>query len=129
MINKVVLIGRLTKDPETRVLESGSTVSTFTLAVDRTFKSRDGERGVDFIPVVSWGKTAEICEKYLSKGRQAAAVGRIQTRTYQANDGATRYVTEVVAEEVYFLGNKEDRKQHDDMSEQNDFIEDTDMPF
>ena len=137
MLNKVVLIGRLTRDPETRVLTSGSSVSTFTLAVDRTFKSRDGERGTDFIPIVAWGKTAELCGQYLSKGRQTAVAGRIQTRNYDANDGTKRYVTEVVAEEVTFLGNKDDNKKPKSSSD-NEFgvpmdgfseMDDDDMPF
>jgi len=108
MLNKVVLIGRLTKDPENRVISTGNEVCTFTLAVDRTFKSRDGERATDFIPIVAWGKTAELAGKYLSKGRQTAVSGRIQTRSYEAKDGTMRYVTEVVAEEVTFLGSKRD---------------------
>ncbi|MCO8194666.1 MULTISPECIES: single-stranded DNA-binding protein [Anaerofustis] len=141
MLNKVVLIGRLTRDPETRVLSSGSSVSTFTLAVDRTFKSRDGERGTDFIPIVAWGKTAELCGQYLSKGRQTAVAGRIQTRSYDANDGSKRYVTEVVAEEVTFLGSKNDgmsRNNNNFSSPDNEFgvpmdgfseMDDDDMPF
>ena len=141
MLNKVVLIGRLTRDPETRVLASGSSVSTFTLAVDRTFKSRDGERGTDFIPIVAWGKTAELCGQYLSKGRQTAVAGRIQTRSYDANDGSKRYVTEVVAEEVTFLGSKNDgmsRNNNNFSSPDNEFgvpmdgfseMDDDDMPF
>ena len=140
MLNKVVLIGRLTKDPDTRVLNSGSSVSTFTLAVDRTFKSRDGERGTDFIPIVAWGKTAELCGQYLSKGRQTGVAGRIQTRSYDANDGTKRYVTEVVAEEVTFLGNKDDNKKFNNNtnSSDNEFgvpmdgfseMDDDDMPF
>lgn len=130
MINKVILIGRLTKDPETRVLTSGSTVSTFNLAVERTFKSRDGEKEVDFIPIVAWGKTAELCGKYLEKGQQVGITGRCQTRTYQANDGTNRYVMEVVAEEITFVGSKKEQKQSiDDIAEQYDFIEDEDMPF
>lgn len=141
MLNKVVLIGRLTRDPETRVLSSGSSVSTFTLAVDRTFKSRDGERGTDFIPIVAWGKTAELCGQYLSKGRQTAVAGRIQTRSYDANDGSKRYVTEVVAEEVTFLGSKNDgmsRNNSNFSSPDNEFgvpmdgfseMDDDDMPF
>lgn len=140
MLNKVVLIGRLTRDPETRVLASGSSVSTFTLAVDRTFKSRDGERGTDFIPIVAWGKTAELCGQYLSKGRQTAVAGRIQTRSYDANDGSKRYVTEVVADEVTFLGSRNDgnSSSNNNSSLDNEFgvpmdgfseMDDDDMPF
>ena len=131
MINKVILIGRLTKDPETRVLTSGSTVSTFNLAVERTFKSRDGEKEVDFIPIVTWGKTAELCSEYLSKGSLAGIAGRIQTRSYEAKDGTKRYVTEVVAEEISFLTPKKEQDTEpkvpmDGFSEMEDY---NDMPF
>ena len=134
MLNKVVLIGRLTKDPKARVLTSGSSVTTFTLVVDRNFKTRDGERGTDFIPIVAWGKTAELCGQYLSKGRQTAIAGRIQTRSYEANDGTKRYITEVVAEEVNFLGSKADNKKSNCDNEfgvpMDGFNEmDDDMPF
>lgn len=108
MINKTTLIGRLTRDPETRILSTGTQVSTFNLAVERTYKSRDGEKSTDFIPIVAWGKTAELCEQYLQKGSMAGVAGRIQTRSYEANDGSKRYVTEVVVEEVTFLGPKND---------------------
>ena len=129
MINKVILIGRLTKDPETRVLSSGSSVSTFTLAVDRTFKSRDGERGTDFIPIVAWGKTAELCGEYLQKGSLAGIAGRIQTRSYEAKDGTKRYVTEVVAEEISFLTPKKEQNQYvDDIASEYGFM-DEDDPF
>lgn len=131
MINKVILIGRLTKDPETRVLTSGSTVSTFNLAVERTFKSRDGEKETDFIPIVAWGKTAELCEQYLQKGSLAGIAGRIQTRSYEAKDGTKRYVTEVVAEEISFLTAKKEQDTEpkvpmDGFSEMEDY---NDMPF
>ncbi len=103
MLNKAILIGRLTKDPAVRYLQNGVAVASFTLAVDRTFKNKDGEKEADFIPIVVWRKTAELCEKYLSKGSMAAVSGRIQTRSYEAQDGGTRYVTEVVADEVQFI--------------------------
>ena len=74
MLNKAILIGRLTKDPALRFLQSGVAVASFTLAVDRTFKNRDGEKDTDFIPIVTWRKTAELCEKYLSKGSMAAVI-------------------------------------------------------
>ena len=126
MLNKVVLIGRLTKDPDVRTLDSGSTVATFTLAVGRTFKDRNGERGTDFIPIVAWSKTAELCGEYLKKGNQTAVSGRIQTRNYDAEDGSKRYVTEVIAEEVTFLGSK-----NDNASAQLNLVEDDDedLPF
>ena len=123
MLNKVVLIGRLTKDPESKVFDSGSEVCTFTLAVDRNFKGQDGEKATDFIPIVAWRKTAELCGKYLEKGRQTAVSGRIQTRSYKAKDGTMRYVTEVVAEEVTFLGSKKDNKENKDTTD-NNFVAD-----
>nr|MBO2494865.1 single-stranded DNA-binding protein [Clostridia bacterium] len=103
MLNKVVLIGRLTKDPEIRYLPSGVAVTTFFLAVNRNFTNQQGEREADFIPIVVWRGLAETCAKYLSKGRLVAVSGRIQTRSYEGRDGQRRYVTEVVADEVVFL--------------------------
>lgn len=108
-MNKVVLIGRLTKEPELRYTPgSGAAVTNFTLAVDKYNKST-GQKEADFIPIVVWGKTAESCANYLSKGSQCAISGRIQTRSYDAKDGTKRYVTEVVADAfggVTFLGSK-----------------------
>jgi single-strand DNA-binding protein len=103
-MNKVVLIGRLTKDPELKFTPgNGTAVATFTIAVDRRFPSKDGQREADFIPIVVWGKPAENTANYMSKGRLIGISGRIQTRTYDAKDGTRRYVTEVVADEVQFL--------------------------
>ena len=103
-MNKVVLIGRLTKDPELRFAPgTGNAVATVTLAVDRRFPNKDGQREADFIPVVIWGKPAESTANYMSKGRLMGVSGRIQTRSYEAKDGTRRYVTEVIAEEVQFL--------------------------
>lgn len=104
-MNKTVLIGRLTKDPELKFMPgSGNAVSTFTLAVDRRFTNKEtGEREADFIPIVVWGKQAESCANYLTKGKLSGVSGRIQTRSYDAKDGTKRYVTEVVADEVQFL--------------------------
>lgn len=107
-MNKVVLIGRLTKDPELRFTAgTGSAVTTFTLAVDRNFKNKDGQREADFINIVVWNKLAEVVANNLTKGRQVAVSGRIQTRTYEGNDGQKRYVTEVVMEDFQFLDKKE----------------------
>ncbi len=110
-MNKVVLIGRLTKDPDVKYFQGNTAVANFTLAVDRTFKNKDGEKEADFIPVVVWRKQAELCEKYLSKGSMVAIVGRIQTRSYDANDGSRRYVTEVVADEIQFLNSFSSNRQ------------------
>ena len=111
MLNRVVLVGRLAKDPQFKTLSTGSSFCNFTLAVQRTFKDRNGERGTDWIPVVVWGQTAEHCGRYLSKGRMTAVSGRIQTRTYDKDDGTRVYVTEVVADEVQFLGDSEKPKE------------------
>lgn len=105
-MNKVVLIGRLTKDPELRYTGSNTAVATFTLAVNRNFSNQNGEREADFINVVVWRKQAENVKNYLSQGSQACVEGRIQTRSYDDKDGNKRYVTEVVADNVEFLGSK-----------------------
>ncbi|AAK81643.1 single-strand DNA-binding protein [Clostridium acetobutylicum] len=102
-MNKVVLIGRLTKDPELKFTPgTGTAVASFTLAVDRRFK-KEGQQEADFIPIVVWGKQAESTANYMSKGKLMGVSGRIQTRSYDAKDGTRRYVTEIVAEEVQFL--------------------------
>ncbi|HHY82223.1 MAG TPA: single-stranded DNA-binding protein [Clostridiales bacterium] len=103
MLNKVILIGRLTRDPDYRSTPSNVSVCTFTLAVDRNFTNQQGEREADFIPIVTWRNLADTCHRYLSKGRLVAVSGRLQTRSYEGNDGQKRYVTEVVADEVRFL--------------------------
>ncbi|HSN58011.1 MAG TPA: single-stranded DNA-binding protein [Clostridiaceae bacterium] len=102
-MNKVVLIGRLTKDPELKFTPgTGNAVATFTLAVDRRFQ-KDKEKEADFVPIVVWGKQAESTANYMSKGKLMGVSGRIQVRNYDAKDGTKRYVTEVVADEVQFL--------------------------
>ncbi|MDP4096447.1 single-stranded DNA-binding protein [Paenibacillus sp. P96] len=103
MLNRVILIGRLTRDPELRYTPSGVAVTQFTLAVDRPFSSQGGEREADFIPVVTWRQLAETCANYLRKGRLTAVEGRIQVRNYENNEGKRVYVTEVVADNVRFL--------------------------
>lgn len=103
-MNKVVLIGRLTRDPELRYTPNGSAVCTFTIAVDRPFTSQSGEREADFIEIVVWNKTAENVSKYMSKGRQIAVDGRLQIRQYEGNDGQRRWRAEVIANTVEFLG-------------------------
>lgn len=103
MLNRVILIGRLTRDPELRYTPSGVAVAQFTLAVDRPFSNQSGVREADFIPVVTWRQLAETCANYLRKGRLAAVEGRIQVRHYDNNEGKRVYVTEVVADNVRFL--------------------------
>ena len=108
-LNKVVLIGRLTKDPDLRFTPgSGAAVTTLTLAIDK-YNTKTGQREADFVPVVIWGKQADSTANYMSKGSQVAISGRIQTRSYEAKDGTKRYVTEVVADQfggVEFIGSK-----------------------
>lgn len=103
MLNRVILIGRLTRDPELRYTPSGVAVTQFTLAVDRPFTSQSGEREADFINIVTWRQLAETCANYLRKGRLTAVEGRIQVRNYENNEGKRVYVTEVVADNVRFL--------------------------
>ena len=103
MLNRVILIGRLTKDPELRYTPQGVAVAQFTLAVDRGFSSNREEREADFIPIVVWRQLAETCANYLRKGRLAAVEGRIQVRNYDNNEGRRVYVTEVIADNVRFL--------------------------
>ena len=129
MANKVFLIGRLVKDPEIRYTQSGKAVASFTLAIDRPFKDENGNKATDFIPIVAWGKTAQLCSDYLNKGRQVAIFGRIQTRNYTADDGTKRYVTEVIAEEVEFIGNREKTVHNQSDGLMNDFTEIEDEPF
>lgn len=102
-MNKIMLLGRLTKDVETRYTQTNnSLVATFTLAVNRRFAKEGEERQTDFINIVAWGKTGEFCSQYFKKGLQVALVGRLQTRSYEDNNGQKKYITEVIAEEVYF---------------------------
>lgn len=103
MINRVILVGRLTRDPELRYLPNGTPVCTFTLAVNRPFTNQQGEREADFIQCVAWRKVAENVANYLRKGSLAGVDGRLQTRSYEGQDGRRVYVTEVVADSVQFL--------------------------
>ncbi|NLJ86206.1 MAG: single-stranded DNA-binding protein [Firmicutes bacterium] len=103
MLNRVILIGRLVAEPELRYTQSGTAVTNFRLAVDRPFTNQSGERETDFIPIVVWDKQAETCANYLAKGRLVAVDGRMQVRSYDAQDGSRRWVTEVVAQDVRFL--------------------------
>ena len=105
-MNKVILIGRLTRDPELRTISSGISTTSFSLAVNRNFTNQNGEREADFINCVAWRKQAENIAKYCVKGTQVAVEGRIQTRSNDAQDGTKRYVTEVVADNVTFLSPK-----------------------
>jgi len=105
-MNKAILLGRLTKDPELATTTSGISVCNFTLAISRRFANANGDKETDFINIVTWKNTADNCHKYLKKGSQVSLVGSIQTRSYEAQDKTKRYVTEVVADEVEFIGSK-----------------------
>ena len=109
MLNRIIIMGRLVRDPELRTTQSGTPVTSFTLAVDRDFKSRDsGEKSTDFIDVVAWRQTAEFVCKYFAKGRMAVAEGRLQIREWKDRDGNNRRTAEVVADNVYFADSKRD---------------------
>jgi single-strand DNA-binding protein len=107
-MNKAILMGRLTADPEMRHTTTGKSVCTFRLAVNRRFVRQGEEQQADFFPIVAWEKTAEFCNNYFRKGQQVAIVGRIQTRTWDDLEGNKRYITEIVAEEAHFAESKRD---------------------
>lgn len=102
-MNKVFLIGNLTRDPEMRSTQSGVAVCNFSIAVNRRFKNANGEQETDFLNVIAWRQLAELCSKYLAKGRKVAIAGSIQTRTYEAKGGSKRTAWDIVADEVEFL--------------------------
>lgn len=105
-MNKVILVGRLTRDSEIKSTNSGKTVANFNLAVDRRFKNKDGQKEADFINCQAWGKTAELLGQYTNKGSRIGVVGRMQVRSYDGTDGIKRWVTEVIVDELEFLESK-----------------------
>ena len=126
-INKVVLIGRMVNDPELKFIKNtGTATTTITLAVDK-YNAKTKEREADFINVVVWGKQAENLAEYTVKGSQIAVSGRIQTRSYETKDGTKRYVTEVVANEIEFLGNKTTKKEDKKLEKVVNFGDDAEM--
>ncbi len=127
MLNKVILIGRLAQDPELRYTPNGNAVAKFTLAVNRSFKNKQGEREADFIDIIAWNKLAEICADYLGKGRLVALEGRLQIRSYDDSQGIRRKASEVVANEVRFLEKKKNEND-ENQNEEIPFNED-DIPF
>lgn len=143
-MNKVFLIGNLTRDPETRTTQGGTTVCSFTIAVNRRMK-QDGQQETDFFSIVAWQKLGELCQKYLAKGRKCSVTGRIQTSSYLAKDGSKRTAWDIVAEEVEFLspvgqsaghqgnagGYTEAVSKTPDATPDNGFtqVEDEDLPF
>ena len=108
MLNKIILMGRLTRDPELRRTGTGTAVTSFSLAVDRDFKSQSGEKETDFIDIVAWRSTAEFVSNYFTKGRMAVVEGRLQIRDWTDKDGGKRRSAEVVADNVYFGDSKRD---------------------
>lgn len=128
MLNCVILIGRLTKDPELRYTPAGVAIANFTLAVNRPF-AKEGQQQADFIPVITFNKQAENCANYISKGRLVAIEGRLQVRTYETDDGQRRWVTEVIANNVRFLDKaKESNDNNNDFGQEVNFS-DGDIPF
>lgn len=111
-MNKIMLIGRFTKDPELRYTKNGTAVASFTLAVSRRFTNQNGEREADFFNCVAWNKTAEFIAQYFKKGQAIGLEGRLQVRSYEGNDGQRRWATEVVAEQVEFVGSKNGGKNN-----------------
>ncbi len=121
-MNKVILMGRLTRDPEVRYTQTNNTlVASFSLAVNRRFVKQGEERQADFINIVAWSKLGEFCSKYFKKGQQVGVIGRIQTRTWDDDQGTKHYVTEVVAEEAYFADSKKDSYDSNNASFENSF--------
>ena len=129
-MNKVILIGNLTKDPELTTTNSGISVCRFTLAVPRRFQNAEGERETDFLNITVWRNQAENCNKYLKKGSKASVVGTIQTRSYDAQDGTKRYVTDIVADEVEFLTSRQstDERKDEEVAKLQP-IDDDSLPF
>ncbi|MCU0104334.1 single-stranded DNA-binding protein [Acholeplasma vituli] len=109
MINRVVLVGRITKDPEQKRTQNNTPVVSFSLAVDSRYTNDQGEKKADFIQCVAWNKSAEFMANYVCKGNMLGVEGRIQTRTYETNNGETRYVTEVVCDSVQLLESKREQ--------------------
>lgn len=130
MINRVVLIGRLTKDPELRTTQSGISVASFILAVDRNYKNKDGSRSTDFVNCVMWRKAAEIFCNYTYKGSKVGIEGRLQTRQYKSKNGDTVFVTEVVVDNFTFLDSRKDSgQQANNQSQQSNQQQSNQDPF
>lgn len=129
-MNKVELLGRLTKNVEVKYTTNNVMVANFTLAVSRRYIKENEERQADFINIVAWNKLAEFCNKYFQKGQQVVVVGRIQTRTYEDKENKTRYITEIVAEEAYFADSKKNSMNTDILNGTTDFeLQSDELPF
>ena len=132
MLNRIIVMGRMTRDPELRRTNSGTAVASCTVAVDRDFKSQSGEKETDFIDVVAWRNTAEFVSKYFSKGRMAVVEGRLQLRDWTDKEGNKRRTAEIVADSVYFGDSKRDGGDAAQSAPQGGFSEiedDGDLPF
>ena len=132
MLNRAILMGRITKSPELKTTPNGVSVIQISIAVDRDYTPKGQEKQTDFINVVAWRGTAEFIEKHFEKGQLIALTGSIQTRSYTDNQGNKRSVTEVIADQVYFCGGKNDNKKEKPSLDENDFEEisdDSDLPF
>ena len=123
MLNKIILMGRLTRDPELRHTGNGTAVASFSIAVDRDFKSQSGEKETDFIDIVAWRSTAEFVSKYFSKGRMAVVEGRLQIRDWTDRDGGKRRSAEVVADNIYFGDSKRPVSDSDTPAPSGEFTE------
>lgn len=139
-MNKFIGLGRLTKDPELRSTQSGLKITSFTLAINRNFKNKEGKYDADFLNCQAFKNTAEFIEKYFKKGSMMAITARAQTRNYDDNDGKKRFVTEFIVEEVYFTGNNEKKNETSievpqnytsdyDTAESEVTLSDEDLPF
>ena len=128
-MNKVILMGRLTKNPEIRYTNAKNiAITNFTIAVDRNFSKEGEEKQADFINIIAWNKTAEFCEKYFDKGKKVAVYGRIETSSWKSDDGTIKYATKVVAEEVYFADSKKSETKNE-LDFENVDIDDNELPF
>ena len=134
-LNRITIMGRLTRDPELRRTQSGAPVTSFTMAVDRDFKSQSGDKETDFIDVVAWRQTAEFVARYFTKGRMAVVEGRLQIRDWQDNNGNKRRSAEVIADSIYFGDSKPQDAQpavhavNVDASDFDEIEDDPDVPF
>ena len=132
-MNRVILIGNLCADPEAHTTQGGVSCSRFKVAVRRKFKNADGNYDADFLPVIAWRQTADFCNSYLTKGRRVAVEGSVQTRSYSAQDGSKRYVTEIIADSVEALDRAAEGRTEGEKPEEGpeDFqeVEDDDLPF
>ena len=135
-MNKAILLGRLTKEPDVKITQANDTkIAKFTLAVDRRYAKEGEEKQTDFITIIAFSKLAEFVEKYLHKGTQICLCGRIQTRVWTDNDSIKHYVTEIIAEEINFAGSKKDNENNDEPTvdtenqEDEEISSDDDLPF